>query len=171
MSIFWWSVGKLSGKLSDVSNKTVWRTCFPYTTNFINLCRAAEQDLPSAPKHQSSTCLPSVYKTLFFHSSHSQREIHESYSCMPQIFAAYLCLPQIFVAYSVCPSRMSVPQSFEAFKKKAQMTEAYWVCRKYLWHTWVCRKCLRHTQVCRKYLWHTRVWLVYLNLRMGGMKK
>ncbi len=35
-----------------------------------------------------------TYKPLFFHSFHSQRKIHESqsYSCMPQLFAAYLCL-------------------------------------------------------------------------------
>ncbi len=63
--------------------------------------------------------------------------------------------------FSENPSRMSMPQSFEA----------YWVCRKYLRHTCVCRKYLRHTQVCHKYLWHTRVWLVYLPLRMEGMKK
>ena len=101
---------------------------------------------------------PELYstKTLFY----PQREIHESYSCMLQIFAAYLCLPQIFVANSVCPNRMSMPQPFEAFLKKTQMTEAYWVCRKYLRHTWVCHKYLRQTQV----------WLVYLPLRMGGMK-
>ena len=46
---------------------------------------------------------------------HSQKKIHKSYMCMPQIFAASLCLPQVFVAYSVCPSRMSMPQSFDTF--------------------------------------------------------
>ena len=61
-------------------------------------------------------------KRLFFHSVHSQKKIHESYTCMPQIFAAYLCLSHIFVAYSVCPNRMSMPQSFEA---KTQMTEQH----------------------------------------------
>ncbi len=49
-----------------------------------------------------------TYKTLFFHSSHSQREIHESYLCLPQIFVAYSCMPQIFAAYSVCLSHLSV---------------------------------------------------------------
>ena len=65
-------------------------------------------------------------KTLFFHSFLSQRKIHESYSCMPQIFATHLCLPQMFVAYSVCPSRMSMPQSFEAFLQGFPMELTPW---------------------------------------------
>ncbi len=55
------------------------------------------------------------YKRLFFHSFLSQREMHESSSCMPQIF----------MAYSVCPNWQSMPQSFE-----------------YLWHTRVWLVCL-----------------------------
>ncbi len=44
--------------------------------------------------------LHSFIKTLFFHSFHSQRKIHKSYSLMLQIFVAYL----------VCLSRLSMPQ-------------------------------------------------------------
>ncbi len=40
-------------------------------------------------------------KTLFFHSFHSQRKIHESYLCMPQILHTQVCrrylrMPQIY---------------------------------------------------------------------------
>ena len=58
----------------------------------------------------------------FFHSSHSQREIHESYLCLPQIFVAY-SLPQIFAAYEVCLSHLSV--LYLSHIKMPQTTEAY----------------------------------------------
>ena len=55
------------------------------------------------------------YTRLFFHFFHSQKKIHDLYSCMPQIFAAYSCMPQIFVACSVCHSRLSMPQISVAY--------------------------------------------------------
>ena len=69
------------------------------------------------------------YKTLFFHSFHSQRKIHESYLCIhgiPQIFAAYTSMPQIFVAYSVYDwGILSMPQISVANTSMPQIFVAY----------------------------------------------
>ncbi len=92
-----------------------------------------------------------IWKRLLFNFFHSQKKIQESYTCMQQIFTAYLCLPQIFVAYCMPQSNVYASVVWGIYKKKTQMTEAYWVYRKYLWHTWV--------------------WLVCLLLRMEEMKK
>ena len=75
-------------------------------------------------KLQNMYEIPSVLrfvKRLFFHFFHSQKKIHESYSCMPQIFSAYsfdwgmLSMLQI----SVANTSDACHEKIDLFKKLA----------------------------------------------------
>ena len=90
---------------------------------------------------ESEPLITPPYKRLFFSFLPFSKEdtlfifVHATDICRVLVYATDIC------GMLSMPHSLSMPQSLESFlfwKKKTQMTEAYWVCCKYLWHTrWV----------------------------------